>query len=358
MEMARQRAERCLVERGTSPASYLIGLALEEHFGHRFRRGDKSAWITTIVFDGSVYELNDWKRGAWDMYGPRNEEKVRLLLRKLSAAAKIVDRDLAEEAQESVEKGDFALAHQSSRLMSYYLIHRENAERLITLKPGDEPPTLVSEHVTEGGSKFTRYLNTAMNKYFEEWRKADAAAATAVILFFGLMEIIFDAFFVFGERRGLTYREFRNLDWKERFRFVVDVTQSPAKEAYEEMGRIQARHRNIISHGAPAVLVPHALLGFIPTEADQLFSPQLNPMYAFDAEDVKTTFETFDRTLDVFKNHPTLWFAFMYVQTPLLLYLDESRVKKITAHTGSREEFEQLIDHRLEMLDRITNMED
>ena len=82
-------------------------------------------------------------------------------------------------------------------------------------------------------------------------------------------------------------------------------------------------------------------------------------MYAFDAEDVKTTFATFDRTLDVFRIHPMLWFAFMYAQRPLLLYLDESRVKKkITAHTGSREEFEQFIEHRLEMLDRITNMED
>ena len=107
-----------------------------------------------------------------------------------------------------------------------------------------------------------------MNKYFEEWRKADAAAATAVILFFGRMEIIFDAIFVFGERRGLTYRQFRNLDWKERFRFVVEVTPSPAKEAYEEMGRIQARHRNILSHGTPAVLVPHALLGFRPRQTN------------------------------------------------------------------------------------------
>jgi hypothetical protein len=41
----------------------------------------------------------------------------------------------------------------------------------------------------------------------------------------------------------------------------------------------------------------------------------------------------------------------------LLLYLDESRVQKISAHTGSREELEQLIEHRLEMLDRVSNME-
>lgn len=94
--------------------------------------------------------------------------------------------------------------------------------------------------------------------------------------------------------------------------------------------------------------MPHKLLGFIPTEADQLFSPQLNPMYAFDVEEVRATFAAFDRTLEVFKNHPTLWFAFTYVQTPLLLYLDEEQVEKITAYGGSREEFEQEIDRRLE----------
>jgi hypothetical protein len=36
-------------------------------------------------------------------------------------------------------------------------------------------------------------------KYLSNWRRADAAAATAVILFFGLLEIVFDAFFVFAE---------------------------------------------------------------------------------------------------------------------------------------------------------------
>ncbi len=192
------------------------------------------------------------------------------------------------------------------------------------MKPGNEELVKVGEHVTEGGSKIERFLNVSMNKYLSDWRRADAAAVAAVILFFGLLEIIFDAFFVFGDRQELTYQEFRGLDWRERFKFVVDVTKSQAKEAYEEMVRVQQRHRHVVSHGAPLFVVQHRGLGFIPADPLDDASPQTNPLYAFDADEVAATFATFDRTLAVFETHPTLWVAYKYVQTPLLLYLDDT----------------------------------
>lgn len=197
------RDERRLVDRCVDPSSYLVGLALGQHFGHALRRTDKMDWTTTIVFSGGVYELNDWKRNSWEMYGPRTEQ-TRVLIRKISAAATILGRALHEENKRRIAEGDFALSHQSSRLLSYYQIQREEAERLVNLKPGNEEFVKVGEHVTEGGSKIERFLNVAMNRYLSDWRRADAAAVAAVILFFGLLEIIFDAFFVFGDRRDLT----------------------------------------------------------------------------------------------------------------------------------------------------------
>lgn len=49
-----------------------------------------------------------------------------------------------------IAEGDFALSHQSSRLLSYYQIQREEAERLVNLK---------LSNVTEGGSKIGRFVN-------------------------------------------------------------------------------------------------------------------------------------------------------------------------------------------------------
>ena len=69
------------------------------------------------------------------------------------------------------------------------------------------------------------------------------------------------------------------------------------------------------------------------------------------------TFATLDRTLAVFGTHPTLWFAYKYVQTPLVLYLDENRVQEIVKHSASAEEFDAEIDRRLEILDAIINMD-
>jgi hypothetical protein len=350
------RDERRLVDRCIDPSSYLVGLALGQHFEHALRRTDKMAWTTTVVFSGGIYELNDWKRSSWEMYGPRTEQ-VMVLIRKISAAATILGGAFHEENKRRIAEGDFALSHQSLRLLLYYLIQREEAERLVTLKPGNEELVKVGERVTEGGSKIERFRNVSMNKYLSDWRRADAAAVAAVILFFGLLEIIFDAFFVFGDRRGLTYQQFRGLDWRERFKFVVDVTKSPAKEAYEEMVRVQRRHRHVVSHGAPLFVVQHRGLGFIPADPLDATSPQTNPLYAFDADEVAATFATFDRTLAVFETHPTLWFAYKYVQTPLLLYLDDKSVQEIVGHSGSAEEFDAEIDRRLEILDRIINME-
>lgn len=135
------------------------------------------------------------------------------------------------------------------------------------------------------------------------------------------------------------------------------MTKPPAKEAYEEMVRVQQRHRHVVSHGAPLFVVQYRGLGFVPADPLDSGSPQTNPFYAFDADEVAATFATFDRTLAVFETHPTLWFAYKYVQTPLLLYLDENRVQEIVKHSGSAEEFDAEIDRRLEILDAFINMD-
>jgi len=64
-----------------------------------------------------------------------------------------------------------------------------------------------------------------------------------VILFFGLMEILFDVCFALGDRKGKGYTEFRTMDWKERFRFVMDVARSPAREIYSGAVGIAADRR-------------------------------------------------------------------------------------------------------------------
>jgi hypothetical protein len=167
MARSKFRDERRLVDRCMDPSSYLVGLALGQHFGHALRRSDKMAWITTIVFSDGVYELNDWKRSSWEMYGP-HAEQARVLIRKISAAATILGRALHEENKRRIAEGDFALSFQFSRLLSYYQIQREEAERLVNLKPGSEQPVKVGDRVTDGGSKIEEFLDVAMNKYLSD----------------------------------------------------------------------------------------------------------------------------------------------------------------------------------------------
>jgi hypothetical protein len=198
---------------------------------------------------------------------------------------------------------------------------------------------------------------TAVNDYWAKWRQADAAAAGAVIFFFGLMEVLFDACFAFGDRRGITYFKFRGRHWKERFRFVMDVTCSPATEVYEKLLRVQQRYRNVFTHALPTFFVLNERLGWIPREAEHLTEPRMNPMFAFDPDEVRSTFALFDAAMSLFENHDTTWAATMYAKTPLPIPLASERVAVLLKHVTSRDAFENEIDRRLGFLDAVANGE-
>jgi hypothetical protein len=340
----------------TQPSSYILKITLEALAGAPLERRDKKLWVADLVYRRRLWQLDDWKGSSWTLHGPPGAETdQRCLLKKLTAAARIVERQIDADAREKVRAGKFALANQFMRLYSFYHCLRRDAETLLTLTMSEEAPRQLETVETSGGSTITAFEMTAFNDYFAKWRRADAAAAGAVIFFFGIMEILFDASFAFGERRGLTYQQFRRKKWRERFAFIMDVTARPASDTYAKLLRVQERYRNVFTHAIPTFIIAHPQLGWIPAETRQIVEPQMNPIYAFNADAIRETFALFDAAMALFDQHDATWAASMYAKTLLPIPLEPHRVAGITKHATSRNEFEQEIARRIESMDYYIN---
>ena len=137
---------------------------------------------------------------------------------------------------------------------------------MLSLKCEPEPAVPVSTFKLPTGGTVTQNDMPGANAYFAKRRDCEASAAGAVVLFFGTLELVFDACFAFGNRSGLTYQQFRSKDWRERFRLSINVDVSPAKEIYQELLLVQQRYRNVFSHALPLFMVFHQKSGWIPSD--------------------------------------------------------------------------------------------
>ena len=135
------------------------------------------------------------------------------LTEKAQAAAKVAELSLETNSKAKIAAGNFALAHEFWMLESYYWSLRKQAEVMLGLKCEAEPGVPISTFKLPTGGTVTQYEMPGANAYFAKRRSAKPAAG-AVVLFFGMLEFVFDACFAFGNRNGLTYQQFRSKDGK------------------------------------------------------------------------------------------------------------------------------------------------
>ena len=338
------------------PVGRFLNLALVELHGRKLYTGDKIEWKAYLVFNGSVWYIHDWKHASWTLYGPANSETtMKQLLRKLGAAAKAAESSLEARSRAKIAAGDFALAHQFLMMHSYYWSLRKQAEAMLGLKCEPEPGVPVSTFKLPTGGTVTQYDMPGTNAYFAKRRDCEASAAGAVVLFFGTLELVFDACFAFGNRSGLSYQQFRGKDWKERFKLSINVDASPAKEIYKELLLVQQRYRNVFSHALPLFMVFHQESGWIPSNMTQVTELNSNPLFGFKETDLGTMFALFDRACKLFQDDPNTWAAMMYVRTPLPIPLAPTVVASLLEHASSRDEFSAEIDRRLDMHETYMN---
>ena len=101
-----QALHRYLI-RQRDPSTYVLKVALEVLRGTALPQPDKKEWIVDLVFRERL-----WKAASWTLHGPVDADAdQRLVVRKLTCAARIVQRQLDAAAKEKVRNGEFLLAN-------------------------------------------------------------------------------------------------------------------------------------------------------------------------------------------------------------------------------------------------------
>src|SRR5262249_33881577 len=88
-----------------TPPSYSLRRVLERLPGGPpvFGVGDKSAWVARLSFAGNEWVLEDWRRQSWTLYGPPTAaDSAKELLRKIAAAATLLDCEFQRTAKEAL----------------------------------------------------------------------------------------------------------------------------------------------------------------------------------------------------------------------------------------------------------------
>jgi len=341
-----------LLDQMTRPPPYLLRAAIELVFGYRLpRRHEKSAWGVAVSYEGEEFEVVDWKRYQWSISGRAGTEEIAAqLLKKLTAAAHVLDRHLKEECRALVRAEEFSLDNQFHRHYALFSMFRKECLSWMAKEINRTELRLpLADGVVEILESSFEELGTQASRVH-----GNLLAAT---IFFSLTEVIFDACFALSDRGGKTFHEFRSLDWAERFKWVVPLEESDALVLYEALVKIRKSYRNESVHASPVYGFAIKGVGLIPATFDDFDRPSLvNPWFA-DNQEAPDVLEVFDNTLDYLEGSESTRFGFAYAQTGLAIHIAEHRLERYREKMTSIESFRALLDELIERQDAMANMD-
>lgn len=335
------------------PPSYLVRAALERVFGHRFRSmHDKSAWSVAFTYKDEVFELSDWKNSTWNIYGHKTGGVVAAELeRKVSAAAKILDGHLKDVCSDLRKKGDLSLDNQFHRYHALFDMFRHECEKQLGFRP--EPARQKTRRHPSG---VVEVIESTMAALMDSSFKAQGNLLAAVIFFFSLSEVIFDACFALSDRQGVDYKAFRDLSWEERFKSILRLTSTWEKKVYERLLPIRRFYRNIPVHADPVYAFFIKGIGLIPATFDHLSNPNLIPLGLSNNEEAKVVLGDLEEALEFFRDHPLTRYGFAYAESGLVIHLSPERLKRHREHMTSIEGFREYLEGVVERADAAADL--
>jgi len=326
-------------------------MVLQTLYGNPLPRGiDKSEWEIPIVFEGSIWGIYDWKHYAWCVTTSKGDaDSAHRLIRKISAASRIVDGFLKNKAKELLAKGEFSLGNDCAAIRGAYIHFRELTEESIRRADPD---------LIEGPSGPKR--TTLAREHFKALRDAEYNLLATCIFFFAFTEILLDSCFSLMDILPMTYLDFRSLDWAERFKLVLGEELLRTKTTlFERLVEIRRYYRNIPVHASPQYLFPVQGAGLIPATFDNLDEPCLTigkgPM--FDLVEARNILGILVETLSLFEESERLMYGYYYTRSGLPIHLYDPFRRELLEAKISYEQFCRSVDIRVDRYYAYINVE-
>jgi hypothetical protein len=171
---------------------------------------------------------------------------------------------LEPELKKQVVAKNFALQNSHDHVRSLYGYFRCQVEDALhdLEEVNAREPTSSDEYV----EKF--------NQQLELERIASYNACAMIAFFFSYTDLIFDTLFALSFHSTMSFQEFRELSWRERFLIVLPVTQEHhLSQMYQQLLRTKQIWRDVPLHGFggnAALLVPVPGLGLVPTSFESI----------------------------------------------------------------------------------------
>ncbi len=325
----------------TRPPSYIIQLVLEALHGERLPKGvEKCAWELPIDFEESAWLITDWKHYAWRLFSQSgSKESCIRLQKKLEAAGGIVDNYLATVAKTHLDNDDFSLKNDYNESKSLYQYYRHRLDTTILIA---NPATITGPPGEQ--------RSALVNEYYRALREAEQNQIVTSIFFFAHSEIILDSCFALQEPGRIRYRDFRALDWGERFKIIVgDVFIRQYSALYSHLLEIRRYFRNIPVHASPQFLFPVEGVGLVPATFNRLDDPRLSYGHRYDTDEGKRILRTFDLTLELLRDSPRTACGYLYAESALPIHIKHDLREELQKLMSSMDSFKQELDRRVQL---------
>ena len=343
------------VTRRYHPPAYLTKMVLMLLTGSRLRvGGDKSAWTQAVAFRGKTWVLWDWKRYAWNLAGPEDSENdAQALVMKLLAAGEIVNKQIYKQGKALIESDNISLQNQYHRTKHLYRHFMEQTRAVLS-----DPPPSINRQTPDGGDTGPLPdLASVLNESTRRTNTAWANCAATVVFFFAHLEAIMDSCFAFGDRKGLTFNQYRAKRWPERFKALLPVSEKAIESLYVALDLARKSHRNPVAHSDPVFFLPVEGHGLIPVSYEHIFEPRFEVPFQFQEEEAERLFTLFEETLELFRTREETRFAYEYARSGLPIHLHRDAIAELEQHMGSMEDFQEELARRSAYQDAVDNMD-
>lgn len=316
-------------------------------------KGEKVRWTVYFAFQGRPFAVQSAKFGYRLRYqSGMSLEQRNSLKRKLTSVVTITERCLESLAELQIAKGNVSIANNFDYMTFAYEHLRHLASNAYV-----EP---VRTHGTP---------EEAMQSAFDlthQLKEGSALAGAMIDAYFSRLEhfLILCVPFTNVAVADGALRDLVGANWSVKFTRVFDVQNDrQAKQHYDALNNLKERIRNVLSHGGFEKQdgsfyfhVPE----FGPVPAQMTRSKGALKFSVFAAPIPKDTFaeccRVFDAADKFFFEGPTAM-ASRWIKNGLNVAYDAENIAKYNAAMSSAENFNEYLNHQIQLADRAANMD-
>ena len=338
------------------PPAYIVAFVFFYVLGYKnFGGFEKVWWHTYFRYKNISFIIRDYKFGTWSLEAKTDVKAAKALVTelkgKIRSAARHADKILKAAFKVEIEKNHFYINNGYNKLRSTYEFYLDETKAALVA---------LDEFVAQKALKRHNIQETVdgHNKRLTLERVITYRTIPLINTFFSLLEFLLDVFYAF-QQPELSFFEYRNLSWQDRFKRTIPLQPGTNfTKYYEQLVYIKNQYRNPLMHGLTnesSLLVPFSFAGLVPVSYEHLSNTVHYGFVQMSSTIVREIITAFSGFLDLMANEEPYCYYVLYVDYGFPVPIAKQAVESIVEEMTSYEDFEQYLQDRSRYEDAIFN---